>query len=63
MHNRPAYVNLMGTTWYRARKLLEPMGLTMIDLAAKIDQFEQMNATGGAMLLENKTFLLTDTQE
>ena len=42
---------------------MEPMGLTMVDLAAKIDQFESMNSAGGALLLERKQFMLSDAQE
>ncbi len=42
---------------------MEPLGLTMVDLAAKIDQFEAMNSAGSQLLLERKQFMLADTQE
>jgi hypothetical protein len=42
---------------------MEPLGLTMVDLAAKIDQFEAMNSADSAFLLERRQFMLTDTQD
>lgn len=42
---------------------MEPLGLTMRDLAAKVEQFEKMHVTAHTALIERRAFMLHNNEE